>query len=48
MLVQEFGIKRGVDIVTASFVRRPEDIEEFRKVLDEKEQGKRVQIFAKI
>jgi pyruvate kinase len=29
-------------------VRKPEDIEEFRRVLDEKEQGKRVQIFAKI
>lgn len=48
MLIQEFGIKRGVDIVTASFVRRPEDIEDFRRALDEKEQGKRVQIFAKI
>lgn len=48
MLISDFALKRGLDIVTASFVRSSEDVEEVRKILDEKEQGKKVQIYAKI
>lgn len=48
MLISDFALKRGLDIVTASFVRSSEDVEEVRKLLDEKEQGKKVQIYAKI
>lgn len=47
-LISDFAIKRGLDIVTASFCRSSEDVEEVRKILDEKEQGKKVQIYAKI
>lgn len=46
MLVQDFGIKRGLDIITASYVRKPEDVEEVKRVIDEK--GKHVSVFAKI
>ena len=42
----EFGIKNNVDFFALSFVRRPEDIEELRKIL--KEGGSNAQIIAKI
>jgi pyruvate kinase len=48
MLISEFALKRNLDIVTASFVRKPEDVEEVRRILDEKEQGKKMLIYAKI
>ena len=48
MLISEFALKRNLDIVTASFVRKPEDGEEVRRILDEKEQGKKMLIYAKI
>ena len=48
MLISEFALKRQLDIVTASFVRKPEDVEEVRRILDEKEQGKKMLIYAKI
>lgn len=42
----EFGMKYGVDIVAASFIRKAEDIENVRTLLAES--GKNVQIFAKV
>lgn len=47
-LISDFALKRGLDIVTASYCRREEDIYAIRTLLDEKESGKRVLIFAKI
>ena len=48
LLINDFALKRGLDIVAASFTRKPEDIEDIRRMLDEKETGKRVLIYAKI
>jgi pyruvate kinase len=48
MLINDFALKRGLDIVAASLTRKPEDIEDIRKVLTEKEAGKKMQIYAKI
>jgi pyruvate kinase len=42
----EFGIENNVDFFALSFVRRPEDIDELRKILDEK--GSQAKIIAKI
>ena len=42
-----FACEMGVDLVAASFVRRPEDILEIREILD-KHNGKRIEIIAKI
>lgn len=43
----QFGVKEGVDIITASFIRRASDVAEIRKVLDEAG-GKHVLIYSKI
>ncbi|SEF59215.1 pyruvate kinase [Caloramator fervidus] len=43
----KFGIEMGIDIIAASFVRKPSDIIEIRKVL-EKYGGNNIQIIAKI
>ncbi|MCK9471634.1 MAG: pyruvate kinase [Bacilli bacterium] len=42
-----FSCEMGVDLVAASFVRRPEDIMELREILDS-HNGKNVEIIAKI
>ena len=42
----EFGMKYGVDIVAASFIRKAEDIENVRNLLGEP--GKNVKVFAKV
>ena len=42
----EFGMKNGVDIVAASFIRKGEDIDNVRALLGEP--GKSVKIFAKV
>jgi pyruvate kinase len=42
----EFGIKKGVDIIAASFVRKAEDIENIRDVLGPR--GSHIKIVAKI
>jgi len=41
-----FGVKNGVDMVFASFIRRGQDIKDIREVLGE--EGRRIQIIAKI
>ena len=44
-----FGAKLGVDFVALSFVRRPEDIQELRRLLDRQgPSGKAIRIIAKI
>lgn len=42
----EFGVKNGVDMIFASFIRQGDDIKHIRKVLGEA--GKEIQIIAKI
>ena len=42
----KFGVKNGVDMVFASFIRRGDDIKHIRSVLGE--EGKEIQIIAKI
>ena len=44
--IVEFGIKKGVDIIAASFVRKAEDIETIRDVLGPR--GSHIKIVAKI
>lgn len=44
--ILEFGLKRGVDIIAASFVRKASDVEYIREVLGPK--GAHVKIIAKI
>jgi pyruvate kinase len=46
LLITDFALKRGMDIVTASFARKAEDVEEVRRIMDDK--GKGVQVWAKI
>lgn len=46
LLITDFALKRGLDIVTASFARKPEDIDDVRRIMEEK--GKGVQVWAKI
>lgn len=41
-----FGIQKGVDFIAASFVRKPEDILEIRKILEEHDAD--IQVIAKI
>lgn len=48
LLINDFALKRGLDIVAASFVRKSEDVEDLRKMLGEKEAGKKMLIYAKI
>lgn len=42
----EFGIKQNIDIIAASFVRKPEDVLEIRKILER--HGASIQIISKI
>lgn len=42
----QFGVKNGVDMIFASFIRRGQDIKHIREVLGE--EGKEIQIIAKI
>ncbi|CDS06277.1 hypothetical protein LRAMOSA08805 [Lichtheimia ramosa] len=42
----EFGVKHGVDMIFASFIRRAEDVKHIRKVLGSK--GKNIKIICKI
>lgn len=44
----EFGIKVGVDIVAASFIRKAEDVENVRALLGEASKEKNIKIFAKV
>ena len=44
--IVEFGIKQGVDFVSASFVRKASDVEYIRDVLGPK--GAHIKIFSKI
>jgi pyruvate kinase len=41
-----FGVKNGVDMVFASFIRRPEDVHDIRKVLGK--EGENIKIIVKI
>ena len=41
-----FGVKNGVDFIAASFVRKPEDVEEIKKVLGARGEG--IKIISKI
>ncbi len=43
----KFGIENGIDYIAASFVRRKEDVDGLRKLLDENK-GERIKIIAKI
>ncbi|MGI6112518.1 MAG: pyruvate kinase [Mahellales bacterium] len=43
----KFGIKNGIDFVAASFVRRPSDVLEIRKILEENN-GQYIDIISKI
>ncbi|HHU64279.1 MAG TPA: pyruvate kinase [Clostridiales bacterium] len=43
----KFGIKNGIDFVAASFVRRPSDVLEIRKILEENN-GQHIDIISKI
>ncbi len=42
-----FGIKEGIDFVAASFIRKAEDVQVIRKLLDDND-GKMVKIISKI
>jgi len=42
----KFGVRMGVDFIAASFVRKPEDVEEIRKTLGPK--GENIKIISKI
>jgi pyruvate kinase len=44
--IVEFGIKKGIDIIAASFIRKSSDIEEIRDLLGIK--GSHIKIVAKI
>ena len=43
-----FGIQECVDYIAASFVRRPEDVLEIRKILDEYDTSGKIRIISKI
>ncbi|MDD3225663.1 MAG: pyruvate kinase [Clostridium sp.] len=43
----KFGIKKGIDLITASFIRKGSDVESIRKVLRENG-GEEISIFSKI
>lgn len=38
-LITDFALKRGLDIITASFARKAEDVEEVRRIMDDKGKG---------
>jgi pyruvate kinase len=42
----EFGVKNGVDFIAASFVRKPQDVEDIRQVLGSR--GQNIKIISKI
>jgi len=44
----EFGIKNRVHMVAASFIRKAEDVEDVRNLLDDGDYGKTIKIFAKV
>lgn len=43
-----FGVEQCVDFIAASFVRRPEDVLEVRKLLDEYDKSGKIKIISKI
>lgn len=42
----QFGVENGIDVIFASFIRKPEDVMEYRKALGEK--GAHIKIISKI
>jgi pyruvate kinase len=42
----DFGVEQGVDIISLSFVRKPEDVQELKRVLQEK--GAKIPVLAKL
>lgn len=42
----DFGVEQGVDIISLSFVRKPEDVQELKQILQEK--GVKIPVLAKL